>query len=86
MTNARKYAGEGGATLGEYAVIVALLSLVLVVATPGISREIKRTVCNLITLGDNFYYEDNGEWHCVLTTFNGDLGGTQGVSFGLEYW
>lgn len=76
MTNARKYAGEGGATLGEYAIIVALLSLIVVVATPGIGREVGRSLCKIIALEDDLYYEDSGTWHCRLFGFDGGLGGS----------
>lgn len=76
MKNARKYAGEGGATLGEYAVIVALLSLVLVVATPGISTGIKKVICEVISLRDNIITSDGV---CRRTGSGLDLGGQGGI-------
>lgn len=77
--------GQIGASLAEYAIIVSILSLVLVLAAPKIGLGIGRVSCSVVTLGNYFYVVTNGHGRCIKSTMTADLSGDS-TPVGYTYW
>lgn len=64
---------QRGASLAEYSMIVALLSLVMVIAVPGVSTQVKRISCAVISLNQANFNRTTGR--CIAIGHDPDLAG-----------
>ncbi len=74
---------QRGASLVEYTMIVALLSLIVVAAVPRVGLEVGRMSCNVVTLGQYNYVIVGRIGKCYHTTSEADLGGDTHMG---QYW